>query len=111
MAGGKVMNWNASHLKSDASRKVLWPILGLLGGLFVGALRSWIGGVDELAAVSLVIAGGIVGSALGMAVVLAALYPLRTYDPGSLKGLMTLVLVASIILWFVVGHLRYLLAH
>jgi hypothetical protein len=104
------MNWDTSHLESDASRKVLWPILGLLCGLLAGGLRSWIAGVDELATIALVIAGGVVGSALGMAVVLATLYPLRRYDLGSLKGLMMLVLMAGLVLWFVVGYLRDLLA-
>jgi hypothetical protein len=104
------MSRDSSHLESDASYKVLWPIAGLLLGLLVGAIRSWIGRADEILAVSLVIAGGIVGSALGMGVVMAALFPLRSYNLTSLKGLLTLVLVAAIILWFVVGQLRYVLA-
>jgi hypothetical protein len=104
------MSRDSSHLESDASYKVLWPIAGLLLGLLVGALRSWLGPVDELKRVSLVIAGGIVGSALGMAVVFVYLIPLRKYNPTSLKALMTMVLTVSIILWVVVGHLRYVLA-
>ena len=57
------------------------------------------------------VAGGVVGSALGMAAVLAALYPLRSYDLGSLKGLMRLTLIAGIVIWFVVGYLRDLVVH
>jgi hypothetical protein len=105
------MNGDPSHLESDASAKVLWPVLGLLAGLLVGALRSWLAGTDPLAAVSLVIAGGVVGSALGMVIVLAQLFPPRKYDLGSLRGLMSLVLAATLILWFAVGYLRILLAH
>ncbi|MGC8640302.1 MAG: hypothetical protein ACP5XB_10550 [Isosphaeraceae bacterium] len=105
------MNGDRSYLGADASRKVLWPILGLLAGLLMGGLRSWLAGVDELAALSLVIAGGVVGSALGMVIVLAQLFPPRNHDLGSLKGLMSLVLAATLILWFVVGYLRILIAH
>jgi hypothetical protein len=104
------MSRDSSHLESDASHKVLWPIAGLVLGLVVGAIRAWIGGATDLLAVSLVLAGGIVGSALGMGVVLAALFPLRSYNLTSLKGLLTLVFAAAIILWFVVGQLRYVLA-
>ena len=72
-----MLNRQLSHLESDASRKIVWPILGMLGGLLVGGLRAWVGSSDELATIALVIAGGIVGSALGMAAILATSYPFQ----------------------------------
>lgn len=97
------------RLETDASRKVLLPIAGLLGGLAVGGLRSWLAEADELTAVALTIAGGVVGSALGMTAVLAQLFPLRTLGIGSVKGLLALAALSAVLLWFVLGYLRILL--
>ncbi len=83
----------------------------MLGGLLFGGLRAWIGGRGELTALALVIAGGLVGSALGMASVLATAYPFRKADLASLKGLMTIVLVAALLLWFVLSFLSDVLSH
>jgi len=83
----------------------------MLGGLLFGGLRAWIDGSGELKALALVIAGGLVGSALGMGAILAISYPFRQRDLTSLQGLMTIVLVAAIVLWFVLNFLSDMLAH
>jgi hypothetical protein len=105
------MNRNLSHLDSEASWKTLWPILGMLGGLSLGGLLAWAGSSGELTTIALVIAGGITGSGLGMGAILAVSYRLQKGDLTSLKGLMTIVLVAAIVLWFILTFLSDMLAH
>jgi hypothetical protein len=95
-----------SPLQRTASFKVLLPIVGLLGGLVLGAVRAWIFTSDPLLSVTLVIAGGIVGSSLGMAAVLATAYPFRKADLSSLRGLLILGLIAAIVTWFVLVMLH-----
>jgi hypothetical protein len=80
--------------------------VGLIGGLLVGGVRSWYVGSDPLAATGLIITGGLVGSTLGMAGVLAGAYPLRKRDLSSLRGLLILGLIAAIVTWFVLVMLR-----
>jgi hypothetical protein len=94
------MDRQAPHLESDASLRVLLPILGLLGGLGLGALRAWLAGAADIGAVALVVSGGIIGSALGMSAVLLCAYRLGQADLRSLKSLAFLVLVAALVLWF-----------
>jgi hypothetical protein len=99
------------NLESDASTKVLWPVLGLFSGLLLGWLRAWISGASELALIALVISGGMVGSGLGMAAVFMTLYPVRTLKAPMLKGLMVLVLLAALVLWWILRGLADLLIH
>jgi hypothetical protein len=94
------MDRQVPHLESDASLCVLLPILGLLGGIGLGALRAWIAGAADIGAVALVVSGGIIGSALGMTAVLFSAYRLGQTDLRSLKSLAFLVLVAALVLWF-----------
>jgi hypothetical protein len=89
-----------SNLESDASTRVLLPILGLLGGLGFGILRAWLSGASELRAVAVVVVGGIVGSILGMSAVIATVYRIDKGKIRSLKSLAFLVLVAAVVLWF-----------
>ncbi len=103
------MDRHESHLESSASQKVLWPVLGMLGGLLLGGLRAWVGGGDELAATFLVIAGGLIGSVLGMTAILAMSYRFRKTDLNSVKGLMTIVLVAALVLWFILNYVKAVL--
>src|SRR5262249_40282182 len=94
------MDHQVSHLESNASLKVLPPILGLLVGLGFGGLRAWLYGVTDLGALALVISGGIIGSALGMSAVLLTAYRIGQADFRSIKSLAILVLVAALVLWF-----------
>jgi hypothetical protein len=96
------MDRQVPHLESDASLRVMLPILGLLGGLGLGALRAWLAGAAEIGAVALVVSGGIIGSALGMSAVLLCAYRLGQARIRSLKSfaLLVLVLVAALALWF-----------
>jgi hypothetical protein len=95
------MDRQLRHLESDASIKVLLPILGLLGGLGLGILRAWISGATELGAISIVVAGGVIGSAFGMSAVLLCSYRVGNAELRSLRSLAILVLVAAMVLWFV----------
>ena len=96
-------------LESEASSKVLWPILGLLAGLLLGGLRAWISGAGDLSLLALVIAGGIVGSGFGMAAVFATAYPVRAIRITSLRVLMVLVLLVALLLWWLLRSLAELL--
>lgn len=94
------MDRQVPHLESDASLRVLLPILGLLGGLGLGVLRAWLAGAADIGAVALVVSGGIIGSALGMSAVLLCACRLGQARLRSLKSLALLVLVAALVLWF-----------
>ena len=54
------MDRQVPHLESDASLRVLLPILGLFGGLGLGALR--LARAADIGAVALIVSGGIIGS-------------------------------------------------
>ena len=56
------MGRQVPYLKSDASLRVLLPILGLFSGLGLGALRSWLASAADIGAVALIVSGGIIGS-------------------------------------------------
>jgi hypothetical protein len=105
------MDEHDSPLEASASFRVLFPVLGMLGGLLAGALRAWLGSGDPVASVGLVIAGGLVGSTLGMAAVLATAYPIRRVDLTSLRGLLILGVISAFVTWFVLGMLRDFLSH
>jgi hypothetical protein len=100
------MDPEGSRPEESAPRKVLLPVLGLLGGLLVGGVRAWLWSGDPIRTAGLVIAGGLVGSTLGMAAVLATAYPLRRWNLSSLRGLLILGLIAAVVTWFVLVMLR-----
>jgi len=108
--GISLMNRQVPHLESDASLRVLLPILGLLGGLGVGAFRAWLAGPSDIRAVALVVSGGIIGSALGMSAVLLCAYRLGQAKLRSLKSLAFLILVAALVLWFALTMLAAVFA-
>jgi hypothetical protein len=104
------MDRQVRHLESNASLRVLLPILGLIGGLGLGALRAWLAGAAELGAVALVVSGGIIGSALGMSAVLLCAYRVGQLELRSLKSLTILVLIAALVLWFALTMLAPIFA-
>jgi hypothetical protein len=97
-----------SSLQRNASFKVLLPIVGLLGGLVLGAIRAWVFTSDPLQILTLIISGGFVGSTLGMAAVLATAYPLCRRNLSSLRGLLIMALIAAFVTWFVLGMVQAL---
>jgi hypothetical protein len=88
------------HLESNASLRVLFPIVGLLGGLGLGVVRSWLSGAGEIGAMGLVVSGGVIGSALGMSAVLLGAYRVGRDELRSLRSLAFLVLLVALVLWF-----------
>jgi hypothetical protein len=84
----------------SASAVVIVPIAGLLGGLFVGALRARSQGPDEIARIACVIKWGITGFFAGLALVLLLALSLRRQDVVSIRRLMGLVIIAGLIAWF-----------
>jgi len=88
----------------------LFPILGMMGGILLGAFRVWIIRADEFAAVSYVVQGGFIGSVLG-AVVAVAFAALERRSLTSLKKLMGLIVIVAVLLWAVVTLLRDLTAN
>jgi hypothetical protein len=87
-------------VRRSASAAVIVPIAGLLGGLFVGALRARSQGPDELAKIACVIKWGITGFFAGLALVLLLALSLRRQDVVSIRRLMALVIIADLIAWF-----------
>jgi hypothetical protein len=89
---------------------VLLPILGMLGGIMLGAIRVKILHADEFAAVGYLVRGGFIGSVIGVvaAVIVAVL---KRRDFTSVRKLMVLVLVAGVVLWAVITLIRDLVAN
>jgi hypothetical protein len=94
------MEHQTPGLAQNASKAVIAPIAGLLGGLFVGGLRARGRGPDEFAQIACVVQWGITGFFAGLAlVVLLALLPRRRIL-ASTRNLIVLVIVAGILAWF-----------
>jgi hypothetical protein len=83
-----------------ASALVVLPILGLLGGLGLGAIAASIAGVGEITGLVLTIRWGVTGFFLGLALVVVLSVSLRRKDLVSIRGLMVLVVLASVLSWF-----------
>jgi len=88
----------------------LFPILGMMGGILLGAIRVWVLRADELAAVSYVVQGGFVGSVLG-AMVAVGTAALERRSLTSLKRLMGFIVIVAVLLWAVITLLRDLAAN
>jgi len=97
------------HLESDASLKVLLPIVGLLGGLGLAGLRVWLTGTGFPESVVELVTGAVVGSAIGMCTVLASAFPFRRVGLRSVRSLAVLGFVAGVVLWFAATYLRAVL--
>jgi hypothetical protein len=91
------MDRPGSRLASSAGEKVVLPIIGLLGGLFVGAAQAAIAKPDEIEAVRIVVKSGLIGSFLGMSAAMVGGPGLRS-SLTTLRGLAWLIGVAAILL-------------
>jgi len=99
-----------SRLTRNASAMALFPILGMLGGLLLGAIRVWILRPDELRALGYIVREGFIGSVLG-AVVLVGIAALERRSLKSLKKLMAYIVVVAVLLWAAITLLRDLTAN
>lgn len=84
----------------NASAAVIAPIVGMMGGLLVGAVRTWIRGLADLELLSCVIKWGATGFFAGLALVLLLALQYRRGAALTIRRLMALVAVAAIIAWF-----------
>jgi hypothetical protein len=104
------MERGESRLTQSASVLVLFPILGMLGGIILGVIRVWILRGDEIAAVVHIVRGGFIGSVIGVvAAVLVAVLERRAFT--SVRKLMVLVLVVGVVFWAVITLIRDLVAN
>jgi hypothetical protein len=87
-------------LAGNASSAVIFPIAGLLGGLFVGGLRAKGRGPDEFAQIACVVKWGITGFFSGLALVVLLAFASRRQNVISMRKLMVLVVVAGVLAWF-----------
>jgi hypothetical protein len=88
----------------------LFPIVGMLGGIVLGAIRVWALRVNDFEAVGHFVRGGFFGSVFGavVAVGVAVLERRRLY---SLRRLMAYIVVVAFLLWAVIMLLRDLTAN
>jgi hypothetical protein len=101
---------SGSRLTRNASALALFPILGMLGGVVLGALRVWIVRTDELVAIGYIVKAGFIGSVVGV-LVPVVLATLERESLTSVKKLMVLVAVASVVLWVIITLLGGLVAN
>ena len=71
------MKENSPKLARSASSAAIWPIAGLLGGLFVGSLRAKAWGPDQIAQIACVIKWGVTGFFAGLALVVLLAFSSR----------------------------------
>ena len=76
-------------------------IAGLLGGVVVGGVLTWMQWADELAALRIVVRSGVVGFYLGVVAVLFVVLLNRKLVE-STRGLAALVAVVALASWFIV---------
>ncbi len=86
--------------RARASALVILPIIGLLGGLVLGAIGVSLAGGDELASLRVTIRWGVTGFFLGLALVVVLSVSLRRKDLVSIRGLLVLVAIAGVLSWF-----------
>jgi hypothetical protein len=99
--GSNAMDQDKPKLVRTASALILFPIVGLLGGLILGATwNSFYRGRDEFAELHLVLRWGVTGFFLGLALVVVVSLNLRRKDLVSLRRLMVLVVIVSLLVWF-----------
>jgi hypothetical protein len=95
------MDQPATKLARNASIAVLYPIGGLLAGLFVGALRATIKGPNPIDQLVCVLRWGISGFFLGLFLIVIAALNLRTARRISIRGLMAFILIAALLSWYI----------
>ena len=94
------MNQEATNLARNASKAVILPIAGLLGGLFVGGLRARSWSADQFAQIACVVKWGVTGFFAGLALVVLLAFSFRPGQLVSMRKLMVLVVVAGVLAWF-----------
>jgi hypothetical protein len=94
------MNERATKLARNASTAVVYPIVGMLGGLFVGGLRARVRGAGEIDQIAFVVKWGITGFFAGLALVVLLASSSRGENIVSMRRLMVLVVVAGLLTWF-----------
>ncbi len=100
----------SSSLTRNASLLIIFPIVGMMGGIVWGVIPVWVWGGDPFYQVKSIVVGGFVGSVLGAATaVLIAV--LERGSITSLKKLMAIILVASVVFWAIISLLRTLVAN
>jgi hypothetical protein len=104
-----IMEHRESLLTKSASAMILIPILGMVGGLLYGAVRARIGRMDELGTIAMVVKSGFLGSVFGGLIGVAVATELWK-SLTSLKRLLALVAVATVLLWALITLLRGLTA-
>ncbi len=95
------MDQPATKLARSASAAILFPITGLLGGFFVGALRASTKGPDEIARLGCVLRWGISGFFLGLFLIVLLSLNLRGKSIVSVRGSMAFVAIAGLLLWYI----------
>ena len=93
------MNRPDRALARNASSAVIFPIAGLLGGLFVGGLRARGRVPDEFAQMTCVVKWGITGFFAGLALVVLLAFGSWRQNVISMRKLMVLVVV-GVLAWF-----------
>jgi hypothetical protein len=92
------------QLTRAASALVLWPIVGMVGGLVLGAIRASLGSRwDEIAGLLITIRWGVTGFFLGLALIVLLALGLRRptgKDLVSIRRLMVLVAIAGLLSWY-----------
>ena len=105
------MNTRAAKLTRNASKVVILPIAGLLGGLFVGIIRSRGGGLDEIAQMERMLKWGIAGFFGGLALVVLLAFFSREQKSISTRKLIVLVVTAGLVAWFLARILGVIIGH
>ena len=98
-----------SFLTKSASAMILFPILGMVGGLLYGAVQARVWRSDEFATIALVVKCGFLGSVFG-AMIGVAIATVGWRSVFTVKRLLLLVAFASVLLWPLITLLRSLTA-
>jgi hypothetical protein len=98
--GRLTMNQQATRLVRNASTAVIWPLVGMLGGLFVGGLRAWGSGLHEFAQIGCVIRWSVTGFFMGLALVILLALPIYRQDKLTIRRTMAVFVVAGVLTWF-----------
>jgi hypothetical protein len=88
------------RLVGTASALIILPIVGLLGGLALGAIGASLAGVGEFTGLVFTIRWGVTGFFLGLALVVFLSVSLRRKNLVSIRGMMVLVAIAGVLSWF-----------
>ena len=94
------MDRDNANLVGTASTMAVWPIIGMLGGLVLGAISASFRPANEIASLATTIRWGVTGFFLGLALVVVLSASLRRKDLVSIRGLMVLVVIAGVLSWF-----------